>query len=62
MQKVVEIPDNITNGEIIKALFPQAGIINIDNRHVFILIAKDCSLRTYLEWWNALYQKKGAEK
>ena len=51
------IPDNITNGDVIKAMFPNGTTAKfctflrfIDGEHYF-----DCSE----DWWNAPYQKGG---
>ena len=46
MQNGTPIPDNATNGEIIKALFP--------NEHDFETDFDE-------EWWNSPYQKDGKE-
>ena len=53
------IPDNATNGDVIKALYPKGTTAKfatfmrfIDGEHYF-----NCSE----EWWNALYQKGGKE-
>ena len=62
----VEIPENATNGDVIKALFPQMGvnedwkatrsgqILSKDKKYV------DISFACTSDWWNAPY-KKGSE-
>ena len=54
--KYIEIPDNATNGEVLKALFPNERIGHCE----------DCTdlgdIATFDDdWWNALYQKGGKE-
>lgn len=61
-QKVITIPDGATNGDVIKALFPNAEIIrgqikgeNVDRIHLRnngLLMAS-----FYEDWWNAPYQE-----
>lgn len=56
---VFDIPDNATNGDIIKALFPNATI------HIFeclnsvnVITDETLNAQTFdLDWWNAPYQK-----
>ncbi len=65
MEKIIEIPDNATNGDVIKALFPNAKIehglygmdgiplicLNLDTRY-------DVHEMWFVEdWWNAPYTK-----
>ena len=68
VQKVVEelkenyiwIPKGMTNGEVIKALFPEVKV-EIDGflvRCVFI----EHEFTTTEEWWNAPYKKGGEEE
>jgi len=57
VQNGTPIPDNATNGDVIKALYPKGTTAKfatfmrfIDGEHYF-----NCSE----EWWNASYQKGG---
>ena len=59
IQNGTPIPDNATNGQVIKAMFPNGTTAKfatfmrfIDGEHYF-----NCSE----EWWNAPYQKGGKE-
>ena len=48
------IPDNATNGDVIKAMFPNEEIY----RHTFGYdLGDECSFNE--NWWNAPYQKGG---
>ena len=61
------IPDNATNGDVIKAMFP-----NIDFTEMAITVHATTKVTSngvkgsisydfWKEWWNALYQKGGKE-
>ena len=52
----VNIPDNATNGDVIKALF---DIREIEKMKccVFVTIYPDYNTRFIKEWWNAPYKK-----
>lgn len=69
VQKAVEelkenniwIPDGMTNGEVIQALFPYVKKYESTEYHN-ILFAPSCHLECCNEdWWNAPYQKGGEE-
>lgn len=57
IDRILEIPDNATNGDVIKALFP-----NIESRldeKTGIMLVKwvDGTTKTFKEsWWNAPYK------
>ena len=53
------IPDNATNGDVIKAMFPDAEI-HIDGNYVFIH-HMGFWIKCIIRWWNAPYQKGGKE-
>lgn len=61
---MIEIPDNATNGDVIKAVFPNIEIIiNTETQEVTV----DDSVNTYmhffdLDWWNAPYKREGEQK
>ena len=61
------IPDNATNGDVIKALFPKAEVFNEDSTCItiksFYIDEKECDKRVeYIDfsdtWWNAPYRKE----
>ena len=53
------IPDNATNGDVIKAMFPDAEI-HIDGNDVFVHHI-GFWIKYNIRWWNAPYQKGGKE-
>lgn len=62
----IPIPDNATNGDVIKVMFPQAYISKDINSYV-VEIEYDggdsAFSRTYpIDWWNSPYQKGGKER
>lgn len=51
------IPDNATNGDVIKAMFPNADI-EIHNITVYVIFDMRSNVISFdLDWWNAPYQK-----
>ena len=54
------LPDNATNGDVIKAIFDVTEVRQLDCC-AFIDTSDDANMRTYKEWWNAKY-KKGENK
>ena len=51
------IPDNATNGDVIKAMFPNTEIMITDER---VFLRDGTIVMIYpLTWWNAPYQKGG---
>jgi len=54
----VKIPDNATNGDVIKAMFP-----NIENQMIDLVMRCGTSVTSIGNdvWWNAPYQKGGKE-
>jgi len=51
------IPDNDTNGDVIKAIFPNS---DIEERRTYMKIVEgDYLLPCAYQWWNAPYQKGG---
>ena len=60
------IPDNATNGDVIKAMFPQWKLMDntFEEMVMFDIPMKDGYLEHNAcsrEWWNAPYQKGGKE-
>ena len=59
IQDGTPIPDNATNGDVIKAMFPNA---KIEHQGGIIRFIVDCwSFQIAEDWWNAPYQKGGKE-
>lgn len=52
---IIEIPDNATNGEVIKALFDIKEIEEMKHC-VFVTIYPDYDTRFIKDWWNAPYK------
>ena len=52
----VVIPDNATNGDVIKAVFDVTEVRQLDYC-VFVDTSDDAILRFYKDWWNAPYKK-----
>ena len=69
LQQGVIIPENATNGDVIKAMFPNATIDSTFdneklNEELGLIIIKGMdngNVPFYKEWWNAPY-KKGVEE
>lgn len=56
------IPDNATNGDVIKAIFPHYDV-EIDEHKGYVRIFYDDFYTTYpLRWWNAPYKREGEQK
>lgn len=62
----ITIPDNATNGDVIKTMFPKILYIEtvIDeytNKPTFVMLKDGDRILTNfsMEWWNSLYQKGG---
>lgn len=56
----IPIPDKATNGDIVKAMFPEGHLIQIGYFIEFRI--NDMSWSVTLEWWNAPYRKEGVGK
>lgn len=57
--QAIPIPDNATNGDMIKAMFPKAwksNYIDSDNKCT-LYIDDDYGLEVDIDWWNAPYQR-----
>ena len=60
-QNGTPIPDNATNGEVIKAMFPNI-VVEEQSKDLFIVFNMDFQgTPFYKTWWNAPYQKGGKE-
>ena len=51
------ISDNVTNGDVIKAIFPNSDIE--EHRTYMKIVEGDYLLPCAYQWWNAPYQKGG---
>lgn len=59
IQRGTPIPDNATNGDVIKVMFPFFDI-KIYEHKGYAMVFYDDFYTTYpLRWWNAPYQKGG---
>lgn len=58
---VFDIPDNATNGDVIKAMFPNFKITDLKNRMIKVDISESYDEYFKKEWWNAPYQKGNEE-
>ena len=55
IQNGIPLPDNATNGDMIKALFPKA---DIDGRHKEVYVVIDHEVLDFSEsWWYSPYKK-----
>lgn len=63
MQNGIPIPDNATNGDVIKAMFPNiitdefASTIHTTTKVVSNGVKGVISYDFWKDWWNSLYQK-----
>ena len=55
-QTVLTIPDNPTNGDMIKALFPNKQFVSICSTRIYDFTT-DNKIDCDLDWWNALYKR-----
>lgn len=70
IQYCINIPENATNGDVIKAVFPNADFDNAcpfcDGRWEIMPLNTDVykptQLRTYKDWWNAPYRQKSEDE
>ena len=65
---VIKIPDNATNGDVIKAMFPYSEAVyreKSDEADAYVtLFIDDCDIcQEYsLDWWNAPYKRGNADE
>lgn len=56
--KLVILPDNATNGDVIKALFPNADIDESQYQTPFIDVSMIGELKSFhADWWNEAYKE-----
>ena len=61
IQRGTPIPDDATNGDVIKAMFPNIEVEE-QGKDLFIVFNMDIQgTPFYKTWWNAPYQKGGKE-
>ena len=53
----IPIPNNATNGDVIKAMFPNTSLHINEMSHTIWVGYEEMSFR--IDWWNAPYQKGG---
>lgn len=62
-RNIIEIPNNATNGDVIKAMFPNLEWIGNDRNVDFYYLDSDTPyaphLSTFQSWWNAPYKREG---
>lgn len=54
------LPDNATNGDVIKAVFPN-GVTAKFATFMRFVVGEDEYINCAYDWWNAPYQKGGKE-
>ena len=67
LKNCIEIPNNATNGDVIKAMFPQIIVNNIDDMSKVYTSIPFASLKyaganidAVKDWWDALYKVEGS--
>lgn len=58
MSTFIDIHDNATNGDIIRGLYLQYGIVENDDYDEVIISADGVDMRFSKEWWNKPYREK----
>ena len=58
---VLAIPENPTNGDVIKALFPN-GVISYGRTRVYYSYGSNGCFDFHKEWWNAPYKENNNDK
>ncbi len=53
---VMTIPDNPTNGDMVKGLFPKCEIMSEDDRFYYIELDSYIPTPIFKNWWNAPYK------
>ena len=54
----IPLPDNLTNGDMIKTMFPKTLKSNyIDSNNKCTLYIDDNELEVDVDWWNAPYER-----
>ena len=57
VRNIIEIPDNATNGDVIKAMFPYAKEIK-GRTTIYYSFFPFGKMEFLLDWWNAPYKKE----
>lgn len=56
---IITVPKKATNGEVVKAVFPDAEVIAVENEEMEIVeyvVKIDVETAFTAEWWNAPYK------
>lgn len=63
LKNSIPIPDNATNGEVIKAMFPYGTYgICTNSVHVYIPFGDKIQVLSFdIDWWKAQYRKEAEE-
>ena len=56
------LPDNATSGDVLKAIFPDAENIRVDNGLPLNFVLEFDLHRNYKNWWNSPYKASGTNK
>ena len=63
LRNMVQIPDNATNGDVIKAVFPNIEWTGNCQDVDFYMLDGDtpysAKMNTFRSWWNAPYKREG---
>ena len=62
IQNGTPIPDNATNGDVIKAMFPSGKIWKSDSYMCLLIDGQGDAQMFDADWWNSPYQKGGKER
>ena len=61
--KTIPIPNNATNGDVIKAIFPNISIEEDNLTGYVVVFGLDEKRKVFLmDWWNATYKKEQGDK
>ena len=56
MKIFLDFPDNVTNGDVLKALFPN-GHMSVGNKNIYYNFG-DGYIQCHKDWWNSPYGKE----
>ncbi len=54
----IEIPDNATNGDVVKAVFPQFEVFVMGDNQQVTLLCGEMRMDFSKDWWNSPYRKE----
>lgn len=58
MKVTIDVPDNATNGDMIKALYPEITVEEYGEDIAVDYLDNMYGAGFYTEWWNALYDRE----